>query len=77
MLAASIVIRSKSGAPFTTPILLEGGRRPYHEEDGIGAPLSDLITIEAANIWGKLFLSRRLFILDSTNEAEIGIVTLI
>ena len=27
----------------------------------IGEPLSDLITIEVANIWGKLFLSRRLF----------------
>ena len=25
----------------------------------IGAPLSDLITIEAGNIWGNLFLSRR------------------
>ena len=30
----------------------------------IGAPVSDLVTIEAANIWGKLFHSRRLFILD-------------
>ena len=30
----------------------------------IGAPLFHLITIEAANIWGKLFLSRRLFIMD-------------
>ena len=30
----------------------------------IEAPLSDLITIEAGNIWGKLFLSRRLFIWD-------------
>ena len=29
----------------------------------IGAQLSDLITIESANIWGKLFLSLRLFIL--------------
>ena len=28
-------------------------------------PLSDLFTIEAANIWDKLFLSRRLFILDA------------
>ena len=34
----------------------------------IGAPLSDLITIEAANIWGKLFLSQRLFILDQDIE---------
>ena len=31
----------------------------------IGAPLSDLITIKATNIWGKLFLSWRLFILDN------------
>ena len=28
----------------------------------IGAPLSDLITIEAGNIWDKLFLSRRFLI---------------
>ena len=28
MLPASIVIRSESGAPITTPILLECGRRP-------------------------------------------------
>ena len=28
-----------------------------------GAPLSDLFVIKAADIWGKLFLSRRLFIL--------------
>ena len=27
----------------------------------IGTPVSDLITIEAANIWGKLFLSLRLY----------------
>ena len=30
----------------------------------IGAALSDLITIETVYIWGKLFLSQRLFILD-------------
>ena len=26
----------------------------------IGAPLSDLITFEAANVWGKLFLRRKI-----------------
>ena len=31
----------------------------------IGAPLSDLITIEGANIWDKLFLNWRLFVLDT------------
>ena len=44
MLAASIVVRLESGAPITTSILLESGR-------GSETPLSDLITIEAANIW--------------------------
>ena len=28
----------------------------------IGAPLSNITTIQVANIWSKLFLSRRLFI---------------
>ena len=34
------------------------------DQDGNGncVPLSDLIIFQAANIWGKLFLSRRLFI---------------
>ena len=71
MLAALIVSRSESGAPITTPILLEGGlffkgRRPPSRRMGvvIGAPLSDLITIETSNICGKLFLSQRLFKLD-------------
>ena len=27
----------------------------------IGAPLSDLITIEASKIWGKVFLSQKIF----------------
>ena len=31
----------------------------------IGAPLSDLITFQATNIWGKLFFIRMLFILES------------
>ena len=39
------------------------------KEDGscpvvISAPLSDLPTFQAANIWGKIFLHRRLCILD-------------
>ena len=38
----------------------------------IGPPLSDLITIEVANIWGKLFLSRRLFILDVDGDIVDG-----
>ena len=41
----------------------------------IGAPLYDLITFQAANICGKLFLSKRLFILVSENIAvniELG-----
>ena len=55
MLAACKVIRSESGAPSTTPILLEGDRCPLtktkntaHEKDrsGIGAPFSDIITYE-------------------------------
>ena len=38
----------------------------------IGVPLSDLFTIEAANVLGKLFFSRRLFILDlNTLEAHL------
>ena len=32
------------------------------------APLSDLISIEAAKFWGKLFRSRRLFILDLLSD---------
>ena len=54
MLAASIVIRSESGSPIATPILLEGKKRPPSRrmEVVIGA-LSDLITIQAANIWSK------------------------
>ena len=30
----------------------------------IGAPLSDLLTFQAVNNWGKFFLSRMLFLLD-------------
>jgi len=58
MLVASIVIRSESGAPFTTSILLEGGLFLFRaattlEEDvgGNWGTISDLITIESANIW--------------------------
>ena len=59
MLATLIVIISENGTPITTPFLLEGGRRPKIkrktalEQNGSSdwAPLSDLITIEAANIW--------------------------
>ena len=67
------VIRSESGAPITTPILLEGDlfflfrrRRTLSRRMGeiIGAQLLDLISVQAANIWGKLFLCRTLFILD-------------
>ena len=55
MLAASIVIISESGALITTPILLgggffRGGDFPRGGRVIIGAPLSDLITCEAANI---------------------------
>ena len=56
MLTASIVIRSESGDSITTPIIIEagiafsGGDRPRENGSGIGAPLSDLITIEAVNI---------------------------
>ena len=32
MLEDSIVFRSESGAPITTPILLEGGRRPLKKD---------------------------------------------
>ena len=34
----------------------------------IRVPLSDIIAIEAANIWYKIFLSRTLFILDCTGD---------
>ena len=30
----------------------------------IGVPISDLITFQAANTWGNLFLSRSLFVLN-------------
>ena len=55
MLAASIVVRSESGAravaaPEQKKTALEGN------ENGNSASLPDLITIEAGNIWGKLFI---------------------
>ena len=65
ILAASIVIRSESGAPITT-FWYNYYWRCQHLRVVIGGPLSDLITIEAANIWGKLFLSWRPFILVFT-----------
>ena len=73
LLAASKVIRSESGAPITTPhprgqpiFCLGEGVRPPSRRMGvvIGAPFSDKITFEAANIWGKLSLSRKPFRLD-------------
>ena len=52
-------IRSKRSLP-------QQKKRPFSRRMGvvIGGPLSDLISFQATNIWGKLFLSRRLFILD-------------
>ena len=63
MLATSIEIRSESRALNTTPILLGVGLSLFRGGDHlrprwmgvlIGEPLSDLITIEAAHILGKL-----------------------
>ena len=58
MLAALTVIRSESVFPITPFIFLEGGffvygRRPPERRMGvvIGAPLSDLIAVEDANVW--------------------------
>ena len=61
MIAASIEIRSESGAPITIPILFERGLLSVRGGDALEelptfgsdnwAPLSDLITIEAADIW--------------------------
>ena len=80
MLPALKVISTKSGAPFTIPsssrdditILFFFLAVPTQKKSPsrrmrvvIGAPLSDLITFQATNIWGKLFFIRMLFILES------------
>ena len=59
MLSASIVFKRESGAQITTQssssVVAIHKQKNNALEDVIGAPLSDLITIGATNIWGKLF----------------------
>ena len=66
MLSASIVFKRESGAQITTQssssVVAIHKQKNNALEDVIGAPLSDLITIGATNIWGKLFLSAEGFL---------------
>lgn len=74
MLTAWKVIKSKKWFPNYHSHPSRGQSPPLNEKKRLYSkrievviiePHYDLITSQAANIWGKPFLSRRLFILDS------------